>query len=441
MKASRLVVEPRAPDLLKPYPGNARTHSAKQIQQLAASMKRFECISPIIIDEGNEILAGHARWLAAKRLGLSSVPTLRVTYLSSAEKAAYRIADNQIAALSSWNKEALAIEFAVISQLDPDFDLEITGFDLGTIELLIDKNAGASAEQDAVPDPLPGPAITRVGDVWTLGRHRLVCGDATLAEPYRLLLGRARAQMTFTDPPYNVQIAGFVSGLGKVQHREFVAASGEMDSEGFTRFLTAALVQVARSSHDGALAYVCMDWRHMPELHAAGAAAFDAQINLCVWVKSNAGMGSLYRSQHELVAVFKRGTRSHINNVELGRHGRHRSNVWDYPGVNSFSATRGEELSWHPTVKPLPLVVDAILDASRRDGLILDPFGGSGTTLMAAEQTGRQARLLELDPLYCDVIIRRFAAATGQVVVDQLGQSFAERTAALTTADGETVNG
>lgn len=427
MQQSKLVVVIRSVDEIRPYPGNARVHSKKQVEQIAASIRKFGCVNPILVDENDEILAGHGRWLAAQKLGLTSVPTIKILHLKPAEKVAFRIADNRIAELSTFSKEALAIEFTLIASIDADFDVEITGFDLGTIELLIDKGAGTDVVEDEVPLPHHGPAVTRRGDCWDVGRHRLVCGDATLREPYLALMGRSRAQMVFSDPPYNVPINGHVSGNGKVQHREFVAASGEMSRAEFTDFLTASLGHMARFSIDGALAYICMDWRHLPELHAAGAATFDGQVNLCVWNKRSPGLGSLYRSQHELVAVFKRGTRPHINNVELGKHGRNRSNVWNYPGVNSFSATRADELAMHPTVKPLALVADAILDASRRDGLILDPFGGSGTTLLAAEQTGRRARLLELDPLYCDVIIRRAEAATGLRAADQHGRTFAER--------------
>ena len=440
MPSTKLAIADRALFQLKPYPGNVRTHSKKQIQQIANSIKQFDCLNPILVDEDDEILAGHGRWLAAQKLGLETVPTIKILHLKPAEKVAFRIADNRIAELSAFSKEALAIEFALITSIDADFDVEITGFDLGTIELLIDKDAGSSVGKDDMPVVSSGSAVTQLGDVWILGSHRLVCGDATLREPYLTLMGRSRARMVFTDPPYNVAIAGHVSGNGAIKHREFVMASGEMDEAQFTAFLTASMSNMARFSVDGSVAFVCMDWRHLPELQAAGAATFDEQINLCVWVKSNATLGSCWRSQHELIAVFKRGKRSHINNVELGKHGRHRSNVWNYPGVNSFSATRASELALHPTVKPLALVVDAILDVSRRDDLVLDPFGGSGTTLLAAEQTGRRARLLELDPLYCDVIIRRTEAATGLRAVDQCGRTFADR-AASASSDTEAARG
>jgi DNA modification methylase len=241
-------------------------------------------------------------------------------------------------------------------------------------------------------------------------------------------MGSSRARLVVTDPPYNVPIAGHVSGLGKVRHREFVQGSGELSESAFTRFLTDALSAMAKVSRDGSLHYVFMDWRHLPELLGAGRAVYDDWLNLCVWAKSNAGMGSLYRSQHELVTVFKKGRRPHVNNVELGSNGRHRSNVWQHAGANSFSATRDEELGWHPTVKPVELVSDILKDASDRGEIVLDGFGGSGTTLIAAEQCGRVARLLELDPLYCDVILRRFHALTGEMpVLAGTGETFSAR--------------
>jgi DNA modification methylase len=421
----------RPPSELKPYKGNARTHSAKQVQQVAQSIQRFGFTAPLLIDGEGMVLAGHARLEAAKLLKLAEVPTICVDYLSDAEKKAYIVTDNRLAEISGWSKPLLAQELAAIIEIDPDFDLELTGFELGTIELLLDQDAGSRPAQDLLPpEPEAGPAVSRAGDLWQLGRHRLYCGDATEREGYQALLGRSRAQMVFTDPPYNVPVHGHISGLGKTRHREFVQASGEMSEAEFMTFLTSAFTQMAKASIDGSIHFVCMDWRHLFELQTAGRAAYDSLANICVWTKSNAGMGSLYRSQHELVAVYKRGTRSHINAVELGKHGRYRTNVWAYPGSNSFSIDRATQLAWHPTVKPLELVADAILDVSRRDGVVLDPFAGSGTTLLAAEQTGRQARLMELDPLYCDVIIRRFEAATGSPAVDHAGQTFAARSAA-----------
>jgi DNA modification methylase len=258
-----------------------------------------------------------------------------------------------------------------------------------------------------------------------LGRHRLACGDARDAGAYDALMAGQAADMLFTDPPYNVPIDGFAGGKGKVERREFAMASGEMGEAQFQAFLEATLGPAAAVTRDGAIAFVCMDWRHVGELLAAGAAVFDELKNICVWTKTNGGMGSLYRSQHELVFVFKKGRAPQCNNVELGRHGRNRTNVWAYAGANAFGAAREAELAMHPTVKPVALIEDAIKDVTRRGALVLDPFGGSGSTLIAAERCGRLARVIEIDPLYCDTIIKRFEAYTGkQALLEASAESY-----------------
>jgi len=294
---------------------------------------------------------------------------------------------------------------------------------------------------DKVP-PAGGAAVSRHGDVWVLGQHRLLCGDALSQESYDDLLAGQRARMVFTDPPYNVPINGHVSGLGAHQHREFAMASGEMSSAQFTTFLQTSLGLAAGCLMKGGLSFVCMDWRHLAELLAATAKVGGEVKNLCVWVKHNAGMGSLYRSGHELVLVSKHGDAPHVNNVELGRHGRHRSNVWRYPGANATSMRRGKEgdlLALHPTPKPVALVADAILDCSDRQEIILDPFLGSGTTLIAAERVGRRSFGMELDPLYVDTTIRRFEALTGlQARHAGSGNSFAEHAREVAPAVGGT---
>jgi DNA modification methylase len=259
-----------------------------------------------------------------------------------------------------------------------------------------------------------GPPVTRRGDLWLLGRHKLVCGDAQEIDDFTSLMGNERADIVFTDPPYNVKIDGNVTGLGKVKHREFAFASGEMSEREFTTFLTITLSNVSAHMRDGAIAYVCMDWRHMAEIQNAGRIAFTELKNLIVWNKTNAGMGAFYRSKHELIFVFKIGTAPHTNSFGLGADGRYRTNVWDYAGISSIGANRAEELAMHPTVKPVALIADALRDCSRRGEIVLDSFGGSGSTLIAAEKTGRVARLIEFDPAYCDTIIRRWQAYTGK---------------------------
>jgi DNA modification methylase len=401
---------------LRPYAGNARTHSRKQIGQIARSIERFGFTNPVLIADDGEILAGHGRVAAARHLGWHEVPTLTLSKLDEAERRAYVLADNKLALNAGWDQEILAIELQAL--VDFEFDVELTGFSLAEIDLVID-NAGDSqpdaidAPDDRVP-PLGSSAICARGDVWSLGRHRLICGDARDTQAYETLLAGERIDLIFTDPPYNVPIDGHVCGLGKVQHREFAMAAGEMSEAAFTTFLTASLEPAAKMCRDGAIAFVCMDWRHMSELLAAGRQVFDETKNLIVWNKTNGGMGTFYRSKHELIFVFKIGKGEHTNSFGLGDTGRYRTNVWDYPGISSVGANRDGELAMHPTVKPVALVADAIRDCSKRGDIVVDQFGGSGTTMIAAEKVGRLARLIEYDPLYCDTIIRRWQMVTGK---------------------------
>ncbi len=399
---------------LKPSPRNARTHSKKQLAQIAASLRRFGFTHPILVDTDNDIVAGHGRLEAAKQLGYREVPTLCLAHMTKAEIRAYRIADNKLAELAGWDKEILAIEFQDLADID-EFDVELTGFEMAEIDAMIDPQPSEPVRDPA--DDVEAPqatAVSQLGDLWQLDRHRIICADARARESFDTLFGGERAQFAFTDPPYNVPIEGHVSGLGKIHHREFAMAAGEMSEAEFTGFLATVLGNMAQVSADGAIAMTCMDWRHIGEILAAGKTAFTELKNLAVWVKDNAGMGSFYRSQHELVFIFKQGTAPHINNFGLGENGRYRTNVWSYAGVNTLRPGRGAELALHPTPKPVAMVMDAIKDCSRRGGIVLDAFGGSGTTLIAAEKTGRRGYLLEIDPLYVDVTIRRWQKLTGK---------------------------
>lgn len=406
-------------DSLKPWARNARTHSKRQIKLLARSIEEFGFTVPVLIDEKDNVLAGHGRLEASRSIGLQEVPTLRVDHLTEAQKRAYVIADNRIAEQAGWDEDMLLLEFADLSaDLSADasgIDLGVTGFAMGEIDLMFDrKHAVDDSEVDVVPLPeRDETAVTEPGSVWQLGDHLILCGSSLDQQSYERLLGSERAGMVFTDPPYNVPVDGHVCGLGKVHHKEFAMASGEMNSSQFTEFLRKAFELAVAFSSDRSVHHVFMDWRHMREILDAGNSVYDTCLALCIWVKTNAGMGSLYRSRHELVFVFRNGKDSHVNNVELGRHGRHRSNVWTYPGANTFGSSRDGKLELHPTVKPVALVADAIMDCSNRGDIILDPFGGSGTTLLAAERTGRRARLIEIDPAYVDVSIRRWQDITG----------------------------
>ncbi len=409
-------IEERAISSLHLYVGNARTHSRQQIRQIADSIRTFGFTNPVLIDEEHIILAGHGRVMAAKQLGMTHVPTVRLDHLTPGQRRAYVLADNKLALNAGWDRDLLAIELQGL--IDIDFDLEVTGFSLAEIDVTLDaaRNSDPATPDgpaDAIP-PLPEDPVTQRGDLWQCGRHRVLCGDAREATDYALLLGNQAVDLIFTDPPYNVPIDGHVCGLGRVRHREFAMGTGEMSEEEFETFLVDTLGAAADRCRDGAIAFVCMDWRHILEMTNAGRRVFDEMKNLCVWNKTNGGMGSFYRSKHELVFVFKVSSGPHVNSFGLGESGRYRTNVWDYAGINSFGAGRDADLAMHPTVKPVALVADAIRDCSKRGQLVLDPFGGSGTTLIAAEQVGRRARLLEYDPAYCDTIIRRWQVVTGK---------------------------
>ncbi len=409
---------------------NPRTHSEKQIRQIAASIETFGFTNPVLIDTSGTVIAGHGRVRAAKQLGMDTVPTVQLEHLTDEQVRAYVIADNKLAECAGWDQDLLAVELQGLSEIDLDFDLEVIGFEAAEIDLLI---GGGAEECESDPadastglDP-NAPTVSRPGDLWQIGPHRLLCADALDGASYTRLLGGQKAQLVFADPPYNVPIDGHVSGLGRARHAEFAMASGEMSEAEFTAFLEKALKHHAAHSTDGALHFVCMDWRHSGEILVASRSIYSECKNLCVWVKTNAGMGSLYRSQHELIYVFKVGTAPHTNNVELGRHGRTRSNVWRYAGVNSFGAERDAALAVHPTVKPVRLVADAILDCSKRGDRVLDGFAGSGTTLLGAERTGRIGYGLEIEPRYVDSAIRRLAEHAGlEAVHIESGRTFDE---------------
>ncbi len=395
---------------LRPWAKNARTHSKKQLRQIAESIRTFGFTNPVLIDQTGTILAGHGRVEAAKLLEMAQVPCLRIEHMTAAEKRAYVIADNKLALNAGWDEDLLAAELQGLLEIgDLGFDIGVVGFEIGEIDGLIEGLAPeepGDPEDDLVPEIAP-PRVSR-GDVWQLGGHRLVCGDALDPASLALLMDGEVARMVFSDPPYNVKIDGHVGGSGKVKHREFAMASGEMSQEAFTAFLTRALRNMADASCDGAIHFLCMDWRHMGEMQQAGAAVYDELKNLIVWAKDNGGMGTFYRSRHELIFAFKKGTAPHVNSFELGQHGRYRTNIWNYRGVNTLRQGRMDDLQLHPTVKPVQMIADAIRDVSGRGEIVLDAFAGSGSTLIAAEKTGRRARVVELDPIYCDRILTRW---------------------------------
>ncbi|SEG80411.1 site-specific DNA-methyltransferase [Bosea lathyri] len=406
-KALALKVTKRPLSELKPSPRNARTHSKKQINQVADSIRVFGFVNPILVDGNNEIVAGHGRYAAAKLLEMTSVPVICLDHLTPDEIRAYRIADNRLAESAGWDDELLKLELGHL--VDIEFEVELTGFDTPQIEFLL---SGEHAVQKADPAdevaPVAEQAVTQLGDLWLLDEHRVFCGDARERASYEKLMGGALAQMTFTDPPYNVAIDGHVGGLGKIKHRPFAMASGEMSKAQFTAFLKGVFGEIKGASQDGALVYTCIDGQHFHEMLTAGHEAFDELKAVICWAKTNAGMGSLYRAQTELIPLWKVGKAAHVNNIELGRHGRYRTTLWTYAGANGFRKGRMEDLASHPTVKPCAMVMEAIKDCSKRNGIILDVFGGNGTTLIAAAKTKRWGYLMELDPLYVDVAVKRW---------------------------------
>lgn len=413
------------PKTLKPNPNNARTHSNKQVAQIVASILVFSFTNPLLADEAGMLIAGHGRLAAAIELGMTEVPVITIGHLSAYQKRALMLADNKIALNSGWNLETLREELIVLSS--PEIELsEVAGFETAETDILIlgDTPSEASEPVDQVKEPNRSlPATTKPGDLWAVGNHRLLCGNALDSSSFDVLLEGVSADQVVTDPPYNLKVED-IGGLGKVKHPEFAEASGEMTTGQFQSFLDRAFCNMKNHSRDGAIIMAFMDWRHISQLVATGQTLELELKNICVWDKINGGMGSLYRSQHEMIAIFKSGTAPHINNVELGRHGRYRTNVWRYAGASMFRKGRLDDLATHPTVKPLALISDAIKDCSKRNDIILDPFGGSGTTLLAAERTGRQARLIEIDPYYCDATIERWRKMTGgtpQLIKNILG--------------------
>jgi DNA modification methylase len=357
------------------------------------------------------------------------VPTIRLDHLTEAQTRALIIADNKLAENAGWNRGLLAIELGYLLSADPNLEVTVTGFEIAEIDVLLEEFSGDAGVEDELSLELADEAVSTDGDLWILGKHRILCGNALLADSYDRLMGRRKADLVFTDPPYNVRIDGHATGNGNIRHREFAMASGEMTEQEFVTFLTMSLGNMARHSRTGSVHFVCMDWIHIQELLSAGSQVFDRLLNLCVWSKNNGGMGSLYRSQHELVFVYKHGKTPHLNNVQLGKFGRYRTNVWSYPGVNTMSkqSEEGNLLALHPTVKPIAMVADALLDVSGRGDVVLDGFLGSGTTLMAAERVGRICYGLEIDPLYVDVAIRRWQRLTGEPAKNSVsGKSFDE---------------
>lgn len=433
-QAKQLEITYLAATSLKPHPQNPRVHTEKQVSQIAKSIEAFGFNVPIMVDDQHNVVAGHGRLLAARKLGRSSVPVIKLTHLTDSQYRAFLIADNRLTENFSWDERLLGEQLKVLSELELDFDLEVTGFEIAEIDVLIEglETIHGADPDDRLPE-IESSAVSDFGDLWQLGKHKVLCGNSLIAESYDRLMDGAKADLVITDPPYNVAIDGHATGLGKTRHREFAMACGEMSSGEFTDFLRKAMSLSKQSSQAGSLAYYFMDWRHMTQILGAGSSVYGELMNVCVWAKSNGGMGSFYRSAHELIFLFKNGGASHRNNIQLGKFGRYRTNVWNYPSANAFprSGPDGDLLAQHPTPKPVALIADAIKDSTARAAVVLDPFLGSGTAVIAAERSGRVCYGLELDPLYVDTIIRRWQRRTKRDAIHiESGESFATREAA-----------
>jgi DNA modification methylase len=412
---------------LHPAPHNARKHSKVQLRKLAKSLQTFGFIAPILADKNGTILAGHARFEAAKILGMTQVPVIYVHHLTEVQAKAYSLADNKLTDLSTWDDAKLAVQLKDISELALSFEVEATGFEPPEIDFRI-QSLEETESLDRADDfrLASGKQVSVSGDVWHLGDHRLLCGNSLERASYATLMAGIQANMVFTDPPYNVKIDGNAAGHGRTSYREFTMAVGELSDAEFTEFLKVALSNASSNVADGGLVYACMDWRHIEQLLVASRTSGLDFINLCVWVKPNGRLGSFYKSRHELVFVFRNGADSHQNNIQLGRFGRNRTNVWNYAPPNPVRAGRAEVAGAysHPTVKPVLMVSDTILDCTQRNAVVLDPFLGSGTTLLAAERTGRRCYGIELDPIYVDTAIERWQRMTGRQALSPFGETY-----------------
>lgn len=416
-------IELVATSSLIPNLRNARIHPDSQIHKLSLIIKRYGWLVPIIIDDDNMIVAGHCRLQVALKLGMTEVPVIRAKFVTEMDKRAFALAENRIPELSTTDKKMLNDELVVL--FENGYPFEITGFTTADIEFTIPQTKPDEIRETVELPDLNAAAVTRLGDRWIIGPHTLVCGDSRDAAVWEALLGDERASLVFADPPYNVPIDGHVSGNGKNKHREFVMGTGEMSPPEFTAFLRAIFRNCVRFSLSGSIHYHAMDWRHMMELMDAANGVYSEHKQLIVWKKNNGGQGAFYRSQHELIFVFKSGKAKHINNFKLGETGRYRTNVVDYAGANTFRKGRDADLEAHSTVKPTALVMDFLLDCSNKGDLVADPCLGSGTTLLAAHHTGRRGAGIELDPLYCDTALSRLASVTGfRPILDEDGRSF-----------------
>ena len=415
------------PDSLRPYPNNPHKHPKEQIEQLRASIRAYGAVRPVVVDEEGTYIDGEALGRAAKLEGKSFIPVIRLFGLSETQKRELRIGLNKHPLNADWDIEQLRLEIEEILAVHVDLDPGQIGMSVGEIDKLLSVRE-ADPDDDAIP-ALPSHAISRQGDIWICSdRHRVGCGDCRDLAFLQRVVGPRQVDGCISDPPYNRQVAGdATTGRGRVRHEEFAMASGEMSDEAYEKFLGEALSAAAQVSRDGAVHFVFIDHQHVDKLLGVARNVYSQRLNICVWNKSNAGMGGLYRNKHELIGVFKVGAGPYFNAVQLGKHGRNRTNVWDYASVNTFGGSRRRDLELHPTVKPVGLVADAIMDVTRRDDLVLDGFLGSGTCLLACERTGRRCRGAEINPAYVDLALQRWSERTGmEAVLEATGKGLSQ---------------
>ena len=408
---------------------NVRKIDPAHVREVAATISALGFCVPILIGKNNLVIDGEVRLEAAKLLGLDRAPCVRIDHLSEDEQRVLRLAVNRLGEKGQWDLEELKIEFEEL--ILADAPIEISGFSLDEIDQIVIGDELEAAEQGPLEPDSGAVAVARLGDLFELGPHRVICGDATDPTALaRLTDGDPPARLVLSDVPFNVPITGHVSSG---DHREFAMASGEMTDAEFLIFNAAWIKAASDHLCDGGVFGTFIDWRGLPIVHAAAVRLSLIPLNLIVWAKTNGGMGSLYRSQHELLPLFKMGDAPHVNNIELGKRGRWRSNVWTYPGASSLGSDARRGLKDHPTVKPTAMLEDALLDLTNRGEIVLDPFLGSGSTLIAADRAARVCRGVELDPLYVDVIVRRYEAATGNAaILVETGETFQDLAARRT---------
>jgi hypothetical protein len=442
LRSNSLTVERVAIDSLRAADPPVRRHPKKQFKKVCRSLEAFGQVTPIPVTPDGEIIDLELVWRALEANGAAYVNVIVVAGKSPEEISALRLALNRTASDGMWDDKNLRV--VLQNLLDCNFDLDIPGFDAPEIDHYLNLDAPQANVEENGSDipPVAATAISKPGMIWSLGDHRVGCGSATdLTFVSRVLCGRT-ANVCFVDAPRNIKVDGSIAGRGRRRHREFIERAGDLSTDEYFALLRDSLLVLKRNSAPAALIYSCIDWRHVIEMTVAGHACDMPLYAICVRTNTNGGMCGIYRNEHEFVCVFEAGAERPLDNVELGRHGRNRTTVWSYAGMSSFGKKRGELLGTHPTVKPVAMIADVLRDVTKRGQIVLDTFLGSGSTLMAAQETGRACCGVESNPLYVDVAIRRWQNATGRdAVLVMTGEPFNAVAQRLLTAPVEPTDG